>query len=202
MKRFEVSSFLTHCHAYRITDLTIVPPMVVSIVTTPIPTQKKKEKLRYVKAALAGAAPLDKAMQGRFQALLWEDAPFTQIWAMTETSCFASLFHFPENDDSGSVGRFLPNLDVKLVDEEEREIEAFNKPGELCIRGPTIIRGYLGNLEANARDFDKEGYFHTGDIMYCDEKTKLWYIIDRKKVYPLHSPRTLSKLQHSPNHRL
>jgi acyl-CoA synthetase (AMP-forming)/AMP-acid ligase II len=156
--------------------------MVVAIVTSPIPVATKVKYLRFVKAALAGAAPLDKAMQARFQALLPASSPFTQIWAMTETSCFASIFYYPEDDDTGSVGRFVPNLDVKLLDEEDKEIHGFNKTGELCIRGPTVICGYLGAPEANARDFDREGYFHTGDIMYCDEKTKLWYIVDRKKV--------------------
>jgi acyl-CoA synthetase (AMP-forming)/AMP-acid ligase II len=180
MKRFEVNAFLTYVEKYKITDLTVVPPMVVAIVLSPKPD--KVQNLRFVKAALAGAAPLDAAMQARFQALLSPDSPFTQIWAMTETSCFASLFHYPENDDTASVGTFLPNLDVKLVDEEDKKIKGLHVQGELCIRGPTVIRGYLDNPEANSRDFDEDGYFHTGDILYCDCKTKLWYIVDRKKV--------------------
>lgn len=53
--------------------------------------------------------------------------------------------------------------------------------GELCIRGPTIIESYFNNPAATAESFDHEGYFKTGDIMYCDSKTKKWYIIDRKK---------------------
>lgn len=179
MKRFEVNSFLTYAEKYQVTDLTVVPPMVVAIVMSQKPDKVKN--LRFVKAALAGAAPLDAAMQARFQALLSPGSPFTQIWAMTETSCFASLFYYPENDDTGSVGQFVPNLDVKLIDEDGNDISALDTRGELCIRGPTIIRGYLDNPEANSRDFDKDGYFHTGDILYCDSKTQLWYIIDRIK---------------------
>lgn len=52
----------------------------------------------------------------------------------------------------------------------------------MCIRGQTVFMGYHENPSANAADFDEEGYFHTGDIGYCDGKNKLWYIVDRKKV--------------------
>ena len=91
MRRFETNAFLSYAQRYQITDLTLVPPMVTAIVSSPLPTAEKKQKLRFIKMAMAGAAPLDAAMQGRFQSLLSADAPFTQIWAMTETCCFASL---------------------------------------------------------------------------------------------------------------
>jgi acyl-CoA synthetase (AMP-forming)/AMP-acid ligase II len=53
--------------------------------------------------------------------------------------------------------------------------------GELCIRGPTIISGYFNSPHATQDSIDNEGYFKTGDVMYCDSKSKKWYIIDRKK---------------------
>ncbi|KAF2476219.1 putative AMP-binding enzyme [Lindgomyces ingoldianus] len=179
MRRFEVNAFMAYAEKYRITDLTLVPPMVTAIVMSPLPPPQKKQHLQHVKAAFAGAAPLDKAMQARFQSLLSPSTPFTQIWAMTETSCFASLFHYPENDDTGSVGLFLPNLDVKLVDEHGTDISSHGVRGELCVRGPTIIRGYMG--VDRSQDFDAEGYFRTGDILYCDPQSGKWYIVDRKK---------------------
>lgn len=48
------------------------------------------------------------------------------------------------------------------------------------MRGPCIVAGYLNNPAAN-KDFDVEGFYHTGDVGYCDRGSKLWYIIDRKK---------------------
>ena len=51
----------------------------------------------------------------------------------------------------------------------------------MCIRGPTIISGYFNSPHATKDAVDTEGYFKTGDIMYCDSKTKKWYIVDRKK---------------------
>lgn len=50
------------------------------------------------------------------------------------------------------------------------------------MRGPTVVRAYHNNPKANAETWDEDGYLHTGDILYCDSKTKKWYIVDRKKV--------------------
>jgi 4-coumarate--CoA ligase len=76
----------------------------------------------------------------------------------------------------------MPDLDMKLVDELGKDISDFNVQGEICIRGPTVVKGYFENPEANARDWDADNFFHTGDIGYCDGKTKNWYIVDRKKA--------------------
>lgn len=70
------------------------------------------------------------------------------------------------------------------MDEEGQQIRAHNSPGEIWIRGPTVVKGYLDNTEANTSSFSGE-WFRTGDIAYCDEKTMKWYIVDRKKVQSL-----------------
>jgi acyl-CoA synthetase (AMP-forming)/AMP-acid ligase II len=178
MRRFELEPFLKYHEAYKITELSMVPPIVVAIIMSPA---SKKYSLKSVKWAACGAAPLGKGPQARLQALLAPDATFTQVWGMTETCCIASTIPYPGRDTSGSVGRMLANLDVKLVDDEGRDISAVDTRGEICIRGPTISRGYFQNEEANKRDWDDEGYFHTGDIGYVN-KEGLWYIVDRKKV--------------------
>lgn len=186
MKRFALPDYLTYTHKFQITSMMLVPPMVVAIIQAARQDEAFVRKcLSSVKAVIGGAAPLDPQTQAKLQTLLPEGAAFTQIWAMTETTCIACYLYYPENDDTGSVGRFMPNLDVKLVDpdpeSEGDEVGPYDTRGELCIRGPTVIRGYLENPEANARDWDEDGYFHSGDIVYCDSKTKLWYVVDRKK---------------------
>lgn len=119
---------------------------------------------------------------------------------MTETTCIGMLHPWPERDVTGSIGRPLPNLDVKyvsyssfhgtyrcvsadiirIVNEFGADITAYDVTGELCIRGPTVISGYLNNPTAN-EEFDADGFYYTGDIVYCDSKTRLWYMVDRKK---------------------
>ena len=177
--RFDPEEWFWAHHEYQVTDLTAVPPIVVMAINSPL---NRKYSLKSVKVAGVGAAPLDKFAQARMQKLLGEDAPFTQVWGMTETSCIATRITWPEKDTTGSVGRPLPNLDLKLVDDAGIDISAYDVRGELCVRGPTVVRGYFENPEANERDWDEDAFFHTGDIAYIDGKTDLWYIVDRKKV--------------------
>jgi 4-coumarate--CoA ligase len=186
MKRFSLPEYLNYHRQFSITNIIIVPPMVVAIVNAATENSRwVRDCLKSVVAGVAGAAPLDAETQARFQALLPQHSVFTQLWAMTETTCVASYFYCPEPSNDTAVGRFLPNLDVKLVnpdpDSDGEEVGPYDTRGELCIRGPTVIKGYLDNPEANARDWDNEGYFRTGDILYCDSKTKLWYVVDRRK---------------------
>lgn len=73
-------------------------------------------------------------------------------------------------------------IGTRLIDDNGNDITDFNIRGELCVRGPSVIDEYFANPKANAESWDSEGYFKTGDIMYCDSKTRKWYIVDRKKV--------------------
>ncbi|KAL4935932.1 hypothetical protein BDV06DRAFT_233843 [Aspergillus oleicola] len=179
MRRFELSSFLHTFEKYQVTDLTLVPPIAIAILMNDL--THTRPFLKSARIATCGAAPLDKGVQARIQKLMGEGAPFTQVWGMTETSCIATRFPYPEGDESGSVGRLVGNVEAKLVDDEGRNISAYNLKGELCVRGPTITPGYFNNPSANSVSFDSEGFFHTGDIAYCDGRTRKWYIVDRKK---------------------
>ncbi|KAI9036447.1 acyl--CoA ligase [Aspergillus affinis] len=206
MRRFELGEFLRTVEKHQITELAIVPPIALAIIMSPM--SRERPYLKSLKSAACGAAPLDKSAQARFQALMSEGAPFTQVWGMTETSCVATLVRYPENDDGGSVGRLVANLEAKcvppppfcfvetypsmlllggadklsrLVNDKNENISAFNVRGELCVRGPTVTPGYFNNDAANAESFDADGWFHTGDIAYCDQRTLKWYIVDRKK---------------------
>ncbi|KAL1611795.1 hypothetical protein SLS60_000015 [Paraconiothyrium brasiliense] len=178
MRRWDLPSVLSFIPRFSITDLVIVPPMVTSLVAHPTPPSEKAAALSSLKHVIAGAAPLDKEMQARAQALM-PPGILTQIWAMTETTCLASAFPHGESDATASVGRFLPNLDIKLLDDAGADVTAYNVRGELAIRGPTVIRGYVG--VPRERDFDAEGYFRTGDIVFGEERSRKWYVVDRKK---------------------
>lgn len=147
-----------------------------------------KYSLKTIRNAWAGSAPLDKGIQARLKEYMPPTTPFNQAWGMSETTCMATMFYYPEQDSTGSVGRLLPNCDGKIVDETGLDISGAKGPdgtylrGELCVRGPIVVSGYYKNSEANQRDWDEDGYFHTGDIAYCDASTRKWFIVDRKKV--------------------
>lgn len=69
----------------------------------------------------------------------------------------------------------------RIIDDNDKDVTGYDVRGELCVRGPLVTKGYFENSKANAVSFDSEGFFKTGDIVYCDGKTKLWYVVDRKK---------------------
>ena len=100
---------------------------------------------------------------------------------MTETS---PVTHSSPADPAkmklGSVGPAAPNTDCKLVDPATGEELGPNQEGELCVRGPQIMRGYLNNAEATARTIDADNWLHTGDIGYGDEEGH-FFIVDRVK---------------------
>ncbi|KAF1992457.1 amp dependent CoA ligase [Aulographum hederae CBS 113979] len=179
MRKFDLEMYMQCIEKYQVTDLAVVPPIAIGLIMTPL---NREISLRSVRFGTVGAAPLRPEPQARLAALLGEGAAMTQVWGMTETTCIATRFPYPERNTTGSVGTFLPNLDAKLADPVTgADISAYDTRGELCIRGPTVIPGYFENPAANAESFDEEGFFHTGDIAYCDGQTKLWYIVDRKK---------------------
>lgn len=178
MRRFEVEPFLRNIQTFQATELYIVTAMAVAIVMSPL---LQKYSLKSIRQALAGAAPLSKETQAGIRKYLTPGAPFAQVMGMTEATCTLSWLDYPEDDLTGSVGRVVPGIDVKLVDEEGNDISDYDVPGEMCVRGPTVIKGYFNNPEANKATFDQDGFYHSGDIMYCDGKTKLWYVVDRKK---------------------
>lgn len=70
----------------------------------------------------------------------------------------------------------------RLVDNDEKDLGTFDKPGELWVKGPTVMLGYLGSVSVTQSAVTSDGWLKTGDICYRDERTLKWYILDRKKV--------------------
>lgn len=80
----------------------------------------------------------------------------------------------------GSSGILLPMAKCKVVDPETKETLGPNKPGELCFKGPLVMKGYIGDQVATKNAFDEDGFLRTGDVGYYDEDQH-FYIVDRLK---------------------
>jgi acyl-CoA synthetase (AMP-forming)/AMP-acid ligase II len=80
----------------------------------------------------------------------------------------------------GAVGTAAPNTEVKLVDPATGAALGANQEGEICVRGPQVMKGYLNNAEATARTVDSDNWLHTGDIGYADEDGH-FFVVDRVK---------------------
>ncbi|KAI9736311.1 MAG: hypothetical protein M1834_001197 [Cirrosporium novae-zelandiae] len=178
MRRFHLQKYLEYMQQYKVTDMLIVPPIAVALINSPL---LDGPYLKSVKYGLVGAAPMNKITQARFREKLPPGVPFTQGFGMTEANSLALLTPYPEDDDTGSVGRLIPGLEAKLIDETGNDISGYEVCGELCLRGPSITPGYFENDQANAESFDRDGWFKTGDIAYCARDSKKWYVVDRKK---------------------
>ena len=110
MRRFELEPYLANVERYKITEVFMVPPVVISIVMSPL---SKSYSLQSIKHVSCGAAPLDRFTQARFKRLLDPDARVLQVWGMTEATCIATTFRWPEDDTTGSVGRLVPGMEAK-----------------------------------------------------------------------------------------
>lgn len=111
MRRFDLPIFLQSIEKFRVTEVMAVPPMIIAIVMSPV--SKERPFMKSVRNAVVGAAPLDKVLQARFLQMLGDNATCNQVWGMTETCCIATMLDYSEHDDTGSVGRLIPNLEAK-----------------------------------------------------------------------------------------
>jgi long-chain acyl-CoA synthetase len=100
-------------------------------------------------------------------------------YGLSETSPVVSFNPLSIKEFSGTTGLPMPSTDIKLLDESGAEAEAGGS-GEICVKGPQVMRGYWNQPAANAAAFTDDGYFRTGDVGMFDAKGFL-KIVDRKK---------------------
>ncbi len=100
-------------------------------------------------------------------------------YGLSETSPVVSFNPQFIDRFSGTTGLPMPSTDIKLLDEEDREV-GIGEAGEICVKGPQVMSGYWQQPEANAKAFTADGYFRTGDVGIFDAKGFL-KIVDRKK---------------------
>jgi len=129
---------------------------------------------------LCGAAPLGYDLASLCQKRLGLES-LRQGYGMTELSPVGHLVSYG-SPKFQAIGQVVPGMVCKLVDPESGEELDFasEKPGEMWMKGPNVMRGYLENLKATAETIDEEGFLHTGDIAYMD-KDGDFFIVDRLK---------------------
>ena len=177
MPRFDMQEFLTYVQKYKLTVLPLVPPIILGMVKHPALDTFDLSSVRLV---FSGAAPLGEELVKQLTAKL--GCPVVQGYGMTEAS---PVTHLSPTKNTvfkpGSCGRIVPNTEVKLVDPVTGdEVGGPNKDGELLMRGPQIMKGYLNRPADTADSIDREGWYHTGDVGYVDEDG-WFFIVDRTK---------------------
>ncbi len=176
MPRFDLMEFLGLVQKYRVTILPIVPPIVVGLVKHPAVAQFDLSSVRLV---FSGAAPLGEEMARELSTKL--GCPVVQGYGMTEAS---PVTHLSPTRNApvkpGSIGRVVPNTEVKIADIDTGAELGRGQEGELLIRGPQIMKGYLNRPQETADSIDREGWYHTGDVGYVDDED-FFFIVDRTK---------------------
>jgi acyl-CoA synthetase (AMP-forming)/AMP-acid ligase II len=176
MPRFDLELFLRFIQDYRITHLYLVPPIVLALAKHPLVDHYDLSSLQYI---LSGAAPLDGAVQQAVAARL--NVLVLQGYGMTETSlAIAVTPPDPAKVRMGAVGVLIPNLEGKVVNPVSGAELGPHERGELLVRGPNIMHGYLNNPEATRMTIEPDGWLHTGDIACVDDEGYI-FVVDRLK---------------------
>jgi len=174
MPRFELEAFLGLLQQQRITRAFVVPPIVLALAKHPV---VERFDLSRVAAMMSGAAPLDAALETACARRV--GCRVVQGYGLTEASPVTHA-NPAERTKPGTVGQLLPNTECRIVAPATGTDVGPGEDGELWIRGPQVMRGYLNNPEATAAMLDRDGWLHTGDIGHADQDG-YFTIVDRLK---------------------
>jgi len=175
--KFDLMNFLETIQNEKVTRTHVVPPIVNGLLAHPAVAKFDLSSLRTLMSA---AAPLgaeqETALASKFPGMIVK-----QAWGMTELSPAGTIIDDSNpRAGSGSVGQLVPNTSGRIIDPETEEVLFPDQTGEIVIKGPQVMKGYLNRPEDTEKTFTTDGYMRTGDIGYFDEDGFL-YVTDRCK---------------------
>jgi acyl-CoA synthetase (AMP-forming)/AMP-acid ligase II len=176
MPRFELDQYLDLVERYRATTLHVVPPVVLALAKSPA---VEKRDLSHVRKLFSGAAPLGAGLI--VQATARVGCVLQQGYGMTEAS---PATHCTAEDPTlariGSIGVPVPLTDCRIVDPVSGADLPPGEDGEIWVRGPQVMLGYLNRPDETRATVDADGWLHTGDIGHVDEDGH-FFVVDRLK---------------------
>jgi acyl-CoA synthetase (AMP-forming)/AMP-acid ligase II len=173
LPRFDLEQFLAAIETHRVQGLYVAPPIVLALAKHPAVAAHDLTSLEYV---LSAAAPLDAELAQACSKRLGLP-PLLQAYGMTELSPGTHVVPLDSrNPPPGAVGRLIPSTEMRIVPLEGTAPGT----GEILIRGPQVMKGYLGRPEDTDAMIDEDGWVHTGDVGRVDAGGWL-YVVDRVK---------------------
>ena len=176
LPKFDLQQFPTTLDEQKITRAFVAPPVVLALAKHPAVDSVDLSALKYVTSA---AAPLDGELAEACAKRLGLPA-ILQAYGMTELS--PGTHAVPQDDENpppGAVGKLFPSTEMRLVGADGNDV-GDEETGEIWIRGPQVMKGYLGRQAETDATIDPDGWLHTGDIGRVDERGYL-YVVDRVK---------------------
>jgi fatty-acyl-CoA synthase len=175
LKKFDTIGVLKAIDEEKVTNLWLSPAMTIMLFNEPSFDQYDVSSVRFI---IDGGEKMPQALIKQFKEK-FPNAWFADAYGLTETvSGDTFLAKDRMSDKIGSVGKAVPHLYVRVLDENGNDL-APNELGEICLKGPKVFKGYWKNPGATAEAI-RNAWFHTGDIGTLDEDGYL-YIMDRKK---------------------
>ncbi|MFB6231964.1 MAG: 4-coumarate--CoA ligase family protein [Salinibacter sp.] len=176
MPKFEMEDFCALVEEHGIASGYLVPPIILGLAKSPVVEGYDLSSLDHI---TSGAAPLGKEVANACADRI--GCVVKQGYGLTETSPVTHLEARDAEDPApDSVGHVLPNTECRVVDVETHEDVAPGERGEVWVRGPQVMKGYLDRPDATAETIDEEGWLHTGDVGRIDDEERL-YVVDRVK---------------------
>ncbi len=175
LPRFELEAFLRAVQDHGITRAEVVPPIVLGLVTADVVGDYDLSALRLITSA---AAPLGADLARTCARRL--GCRVKQAYGMTEVSGGTHFAPDTGPDRPDSIGHALPGVECRVVDPATGADLRPGEPGELLVRTPGAMRGYLGDPAATAATIDPDGWVHTGDVVTTGEDG-WFYVTDRVK---------------------
>jgi len=172
--RFDLEQVLGLIQEKKVTRFFAVPPIVLALAKHPLVDQYDLSSLRQV---FSGAAPLSAELALEAGARI--ECEVVQGYGMTEMKTVSHLTP-PGQFKAGTSGITVPNAECRIVDPETGEDRGVGERGELWVRGPMVMKGYLNNPEATAATIDADGWLHTGDVAIIDDDGHMT-VVDRVK---------------------
>ncbi|KAK9277318.1 hypothetical protein L1049_006859 [Liquidambar formosana] len=178
MERFDMRLMMRAIEELKITHIGLAPPVVLAMVK--LGDMMDGYDLSSLEVVGCGGAPLPKGVIERFKKR-FPNVQLVQAYGLTEsTGGVARTMGLKESEVLGATGRLMSTCKAKIVDPDSGMGLPPSKPGELWVRGPSVMKGYVGDEEATAAILDSEGWLRTGDLCYIDNEGFLFYV-DRIK---------------------
>jgi len=170
----DMSGFVKELGKEKFTAMTGVNTLFNGLLNTP-----SFEKLNFgpLRLTLGGGMAVQRSVAERWKKIT--GVPLIEAYGLTETSPAACINPMDLQDYNGAIGLPIPSTECKVIDAEGNEVSV-GEPGELCIRGPQVMKGYWERPEETSKVLDDDGWLKTGD-MACRDDNGFFYIVDRKK---------------------
>jgi acyl-CoA synthetase (AMP-forming)/AMP-acid ligase II len=173
LPRFDPEAFLKAVQEWRITRLYVVPTIAVLLARSPLVDRYDMSSLRSI---VSGGASLDPHIAELVRQRI--GCGIAQGYGLTEA--MVSFMQAETPDKPASVGKTAPGVEAKVVDLDTSAELGPHHNGEILIRGPQVMKGYLNDPQATSRAITSDGFLRTGDLGYLDEDGEL-FIVDRIK---------------------